>query len=111
MIPLEPYVAAIEDPAAPALRMEWLSASRGLVRGAWRPGDMVLVQMNWHSGWKAYLNGVAVPTGADGLGQMVVVPGRTGELELVYGGGWESWVTRVASVLTLLALSFPRRVG
>lgn len=108
MIPLEPYVAAIEDPAAPELRMEWVSVNRGLVRGTWRPGDMVLVQMNWHKGWKAHLNGVPVPTGADGLGQMVVVPGGTGELELVYGGGWESWGTRVASALALLMLALFR---
>jgi hypothetical protein len=108
MIPLEPYVAAIEDPAAPALRMEWLSANRGFVRGTWRPGDMVLVQMNWHKGWKAYLNGAPVPTGADGLGQMAVAPGGMGELELVYGGGWEGWGTRVASALALLTLALFR---
>jgi len=106
LVALEPYVAAIEDPAAPELRMEWLSNSRGLVRGAWRPGDKVLVHMNWHKGWKAYLNGTAVPTQADGLGQLVATPGGAGELELVYSGGWEGWGTRGVSVLALLALAF-----
>ena len=108
LVALEPYVAAIEDPAAPALRMEWLSNNRGLVRGAWRPGDMVLVHMNWHKGWKAYLNGTAVPTQADGLGQLVVTPGGAGELELVYSGGWEGWGMRGVSILALLALAFWR---
>ena len=108
LVALEPYVAAIEDPAAPELRMEWLSNSRGVVRGAWRPGDMVLVHMNWHKGWKAYLNGTAVPTQADGLGQLVVTPGGAGELELVYSGGWEGWGMRGVSILALLALAFWR---
>jgi len=103
LIPLEPYVAAIENPAAPALRMEWISANRGYVRGAWRPGDMVLVQMNWDKNWKAYLNGVTAPTGADGLGQLVVVPGGGGELELRYEAGW---TTRLVSAIALLAMGF-----
>jgi hypothetical protein len=106
LIPLEPYVKAIEDPAAPPLSMEWLSNSRGFVRGSWRPGDMVLVHMNWHKGWKAYLNGREAPTGADGLGQMVIVPGGAGELELVFGRGWEPWAMRAISALTLLTLLF-----
>jgi len=103
LIPLEPYVAAIENPAAPALRMEWISANRGYVRGAWRPGDMVLVQMNWDKNWKAYLNGVTAPTGADGLGQLVVVPGGGGDLELRYEAGW---TTRLVSAIALLAMGF-----
>jgi len=115
LIPLESYVAAIEDPAAPELLIEWGGTNRGMVRGTWRPGDMVLVQMNWHKGWTAYLNGKPVPTGADGLGQMVVVPGGTGDLELVYSGGWEAWTTRAASALAVLMLiawpSFLRKVG
>ena len=49
MIPLEAYAAAIEDPATPLLRMEWVSANRGFVRGVWRAGDVVLVQMDWGS--------------------------------------------------------------
>ena len=101
LIALEQYVAAIEDPAAPALSMEWLNHNHGRVRGTWRPADMVLIHMNWHSGWQAYLNGRWVPTGADGLGQMVVVPGGNGELELRYEPGW---TTRIVSVLALLAL-------
>ena len=37
---------------------------------------MVLAQMNWDSRWKAYLNGVSVPAGADGLGQLDYAGGR-----------------------------------
>ena len=38
---------------------------------------MVLVQMNWDSRWKAYLNGVPVTAGPDGLGQLDYAGGRT----------------------------------
>ena len=106
LLPLKEYVQAIEDPKAPALHVEWPAANRAIVRGAWRPGDMVLVHMNWHKGWTARLNGAAVPTGADGFGQMVIVPGGAGELELHFDGAWEAWVTRGISVLALLALGF-----
>jgi hypothetical protein len=102
LIPLEEYVAAMEDPGAPALEMEWVSNNRGRVRGEWRAGEMVLIHSNWHRDWRAYLDGKWVPTGADGLGQMVVVPGGAGQLELVYEG---SWRTRWISVLALVILA------
>jgi hypothetical protein len=99
---LEEYVAAIEDERAPGLEMEWVTANRGRVKGSWRRGDRVLIHMNWHREWTAYLNGRRVPTGADGLGQMVVVPDGEGELELVYEG---SWRTRWMALLGLVILA------
>lgn len=107
--PLAPYVKAIEDPAAPALSVEWPSANLALVQGNWRAGDMVLIHMNWDKEWNAYLDGRRVPAGADGMGQMVVAPGGNGRLELRYEPGWS---TRVAALLALALLVFwPRRIA
>jgi uncharacterized membrane protein YfhO len=89
----------IENPAAPPLEVEWPTPNRARIKGQWRPADMVLIHMNWDKNWKAYLNNKPVPTGADGLGQMVVVPQGTGQLDLRYEPGW---TTRIVSLIGLL---------
>lgn len=100
MVPLEQYVAAIEAPDAPVLPVEWRGREHAFVRGAWRARDMILLHMNWHPDWKALLDGKPVPTGADGLGQLVVAPGGTGELELVWEPDWRTrWVSLLAAAV------------
>ncbi len=98
---LEPYVQLLEDPAAPPLDVKWLTRNHARIEGAWRPADMVLVHMNWHRGWKAYLDGSPVQTGPDGLGQLVIVPRGNGVLELKYDGWPEGWLTRLLALLGL----------
>lgn len=99
LVPLEQYVKDIENPAAPPLEVEWPTPNHARIKGQWRPADMVLIHMNWDKNWRAYLNNKPVPTGADGLGQMVVVPSGTGQLDLRYEPGW---TTRIVSLLGLL---------
>lgn len=106
LMPLEEYVARIEDPSAPELRIDWESPSHGRIRGRWRSGEMVLVHVNADRRWKAYRNGRSVPTAADTLGQLLITPGGAGELEIVYEGGWEAWLTRGMSLVALTLLGW-----
>src|SRR5262245_33679377 len=69
--------------------------------------EVLSVQVTYHPGWKAMAGARAVPISKDGLGEMIVSPGRPGEydISLVYDGGWESMLCRALSAIALLAVT------
>jgi hypothetical protein len=101
---IQPYVAAMEDSSSQA-DWEWLNNNAGLARGIARPGSVLSLHITYHPGWKAFVNNSPVRVAADGLEQIVVWPNCTGpcEVKLIYDGGTEAKLTRVISVVTLLA--------
>jgi hypothetical protein len=71
---LESYVAALEDPARPALQTRWLGADTLAIDGAAPPGRLVAVRVNADPGWQAFQDGRALPIEIDNLGFMVLRP-------------------------------------
>ena len=69
-----------------------------------QPGQAVSVQVTYHPGWRATVNGAAQSVTQDGLGFLLLAPACQGpcEITLVYDGGPE-W--RAACVASLTALA------
>jgi hypothetical protein len=109
--PLQPYVAAIEDPSLPAAEFTWRSRHAAVVRTNAAPDQLLSIQMNWHPGWRASVNGEQREIFADKLGLIVVRPRCNGpcEIELVYDGGVERtvavWLRALAALGALAWLA------
>ncbi len=106
--PLAPYVAAIERPDAPELRVRWPDNETIVITGDVKPGQIVSVQENAHPGWHATVDGSPRRVFADKLGLIVVAPTCSGNctIELRYDGGAElrvaHWINRAALAGCLL---------
>jgi hypothetical protein len=87
--PMEPFLAALDDPALPDADFHWRNSSAATISANLRPDLLLYVQVAWDKGWNARVNGAARKTWADGLGQMVVEPRctRPCTVELVWDGG------------------------
>lgn len=101
---LERYDAAVEDPSLAAF--QWEGRNHMRIRTATAPGQVISVQVSYHPGWHARINGQPAEVRRDGLGLMWVRPAGTGPcvLEMDYDGGWELRLCRYASLAALLAL-------
>jgi hypothetical protein len=104
--PLRPYVAALDDASLPPAGMRWDNFSSGRIQTELRPGQVVSVQITYHPGWQAHVNGVRQPVVRDGLGMMVVKPECTGActIDLSFDGGAEYKAVRVASWMAVLGV-------
>jgi hypothetical protein len=104
--PIRDYHAAIEDPGLPAARLEWRGTGQAAVEAVVAPDEVISVQISYHPGWRASVNGRAARLAADGLGWIVVEPGCGGpcRVELVWDGGLEMKIARGARALALGAL-------
>jgi hypothetical protein len=68
--------------------------------------DQVLsVQIAYHPGWTAMVNGKPAQVSSDGIGQIVVEPDCHGEcrIDLAFTGGTEATMARLASYGALFA--------
>lgn len=104
--PLARYVGALEDPARPTLRSVWVSTTELKVDGTVAAGQIISVQVSYHPGWRAMVNGRDARVERDGLGFIAVSPGCSGacDLRLIFTGGVEYAVTRVVSVCGWIAV-------
>ena len=102
-IALQPYLAALDNPAYPAADFRWRSPSAAEISATFTPEQIVSVQMSWDKGWKAYVAGRRIHAWSDKLGQMVVEPRCSGPctVELKYDGGTEGRFARALSRLAL----------
>jgi hypothetical protein len=100
----EPYLAAMEDPALPLPKVVWTTRHSAVIRAALRQGQVIAVQMNHHSGWRARVNGEDRPVYADAAGLTIVEPQCTGECEIAleFTGGLQFRLALVASALVTL---------
>jgi hypothetical protein len=102
---LEPYIAALEDPARPALQTRWLGADTLAIDGIASPGRLVAVRVNADPGWQAFQDGRAIPIETDNLGFMVLRPAAAAatHIELHYRATAEPRLMAVLSALSWLA--------
>jgi hypothetical protein len=101
-IAVQPYLAALENPAYPPAAFRWRAPSAASVTADLRAEDILSVQISWDKGWNASVGGRAVPAWGDKLGQMVIEPHCSGActIDLNYDGGaegrWARAIHRVA---------------
>jgi hypothetical protein len=103
--PLEPFLAALDDPSLPAAAFQWRNSSEASISADLRPDQLLYVQVAWDKGWNARVAGEGRRVWADPLGQLVVEPRCSGPctVELAWNGGAEMQVARVLSPAALLA--------
>jgi hypothetical protein len=104
--PLRPYVAALDDSGMPHAQFTWTSGHSARINTDLRPEQVVSVQIAWHTGWHATVNGSPLPVNRDAIGLMVVDPGQAGPavIDLIYDGGTEMRVANWLSALAALML-------
>jgi uncharacterized membrane protein YfhO len=104
--PIQPFVAALEDPAMPAATFRWVNRHEAVIDTETQPGQVIFLQINHDPGWKAIADGKVLPLLADPLGMSYVEPVKSGpvQLRLVYDGGGEVQEMRVLLGLGLLLI-------
>lgn len=97
--PLEPLVAALDDPAYPAATFRWINNHEAVIDATVASGQSVFVQVTYDAGWNATIGGAGCAISSDALGLMVIDPARTGpvRIRLIYDGGAERNAVRAAS--------------
>jgi len=102
---LQPFLAALEDPGLPPATFQWLGTRHARMAADLRPGYLIAVQVAYHRGWSARVNGQARRVWGDPLGLMIVDPRCDGPcvVDLAYDGGLEMTILRVLSLLSILS--------
>jgi hypothetical protein len=112
---LEKYDAALIDESLPPADLQWEGRNRIWIHTSLKPGQLVSVQVSYHPGWRAYVNGRRTAINRDGLGLMWMRPECDGNcaIQLDYSGGFELGLCRLISALAILLLAamlvWPRR--
>jgi hypothetical protein len=106
LVPLRPYVAALENPSYPAAPFEWTSLHSARIQTDLPPNSVVSIQISWSAGWHARMNGRVLPVFNDSLGFMYIVPNAAGpaSISIDYDGGLEMLAARWISSITLALL-------
>jgi hypothetical protein len=102
---LDSYIAALEDPARPALQTRWFGADTLVIEGVTPPDRLVPVRVNADPGWQALQNGRAIPIQTDNLGFMVLRPAAAAatHIELHYRATAEPRLMAALSALSWIA--------
>jgi hypothetical protein len=117
---VEKYVAALDDASLPGTQFQWEGRNRIRIHATAAQGHALSVQVSYHPGWHASVNGQSRELRKDGLGLMWLVPGVTGNCEIVldYDGGWElrlcrwlSWLAIGGLAATVINLRLPGSKG
>jgi hypothetical protein len=105
---LAPYVAAMVDPARPALQTRWIGTNTLEMTGPAPPGYLVAIQVNADPGWRATQDGHEIPITQDQLGFVVLhpTPAAATRIELRFRGTIEQRIMAAVSVLAWLACLF-----
>jgi hypothetical protein len=114
---LQPFLDTLENHGLPAATFQWLGSRKARITADLQPEHLIAVQVAYHSGWSARVNGQAKPVWGDPLGLMILEPGCDGPcvVELAYDGGTEMMLFRALSWLCLVGGAglavFPRWRG
>jgi hypothetical protein len=107
--PLRPFVAALD--ARPPGEFRWTSPHSAIARVDVQAGDLVHLQIAWHKGWHALVNGTPREIEQDKLGLMAIDPRVDSKVtgpvtvELNYDGGRELRVAHWLSFLSVIGLA------
>jgi uncharacterized membrane protein YfhO len=90
----------------PAADFRWTNSRSATVDANVTSGDVVHVQIAWHRGWHAIVNGAPRTIEKDNIGLMAIDPGVTGpcRIELNYDGGREMRIAHWLSALSVISL-------
>jgi len=101
---LQPFLTALEDPGLPAASFHWVGTRQARIAADLRLGYLIAVQVAYHSGWSARVNGQSRPVWGDPFGLTIVEPRCEGPcvVDLAYDGGTEMTFFRVLSWLCIL---------
>jgi hypothetical protein len=105
---LERYDAALENASLPEATLRWAGWNRINIDTVAAPGQAISLQVSYHPGWHASINGGPVEVRRDGLGLMWLRPAFNGacRVDLYYDGGWELRLCRYLSLAAILTLLF-----
>lgn len=100
---VEALAAALEDPALPLAALEWIDSSRAVITADLERDHLLYVQITYHPGWRAYVNGEPRRVRKNVLGLMTVEPRCEGlcEVTLEFDGGIEMVLARLLCGLTV----------
>lgn len=103
--PLKPFLAALDNPELPPAGFQWESHRRAVIRANLRKEHLLSVQITYHPGWRARVNGQPCRVRRDKLGMILLEPACEGPctVDLVYDGGVEMHIARALSWSGLLA--------
>jgi hypothetical protein len=101
---LDRYIAALDDAAFPEAPLQWQGRNRMRIRAVAKPGQVISIQVSYHPGWHARIDGRPAAVHADGLGLMWLRPEPNGasSVEMDYDGGWELRLCRWLSLVGIL---------
>ncbi len=102
MEPVRPLADALEDASLPLAAFAWQGPDRALISASLAERHLLFVQIAYHPGWSASVNGEPRAIRKDGLGFMVIEPRCQGTctVELTYDGGLEMQLAELLSGLT-----------
>jgi hypothetical protein len=102
---LQPFLAALDAPPHPPPTFPWRGTRPARIAADLRPGYLIAIQVAYHSGWRARVNGQARRVWGDPLGLMIVEPRCDGPcvVDLAYDGGTEMMFFRALSWLCIFS--------
>ena len=100
------YVAALDDASLPLAELSWDGVNGLRIHTMAAPSQALSIQVSYHPGWRATVNGRPRPVYKDGLGLMWLRPECNGACEVMlrYTGGWGLWTARVVSYAAIAGL-------
>ncbi|HKE28401.1 MAG TPA: hypothetical protein VKB88_38895 [Bryobacteraceae bacterium] len=101
------FAAALDDASLPLASLTWQGTNHIRIHTTAAPGQAISVQVGYHPGWYATVNGQRRAIYKDGLGLMWLRPECNGTCEIAmdYDGGWGLWLCRVLSYASILGLA------
>ena len=104
--PLSSFVAALENPDLPLAKCVWLTPHEARIVAELRREHLIAVQVSYHPGWRAWVNGERRRILRDKLGLMTVETKCEGRcvVELLYDGGAEMWLAGFAGAASVLGI-------
>ncbi|MCE5311302.1 MAG: hypothetical protein LLG20_26995 [Acidobacteriales bacterium] len=88
---IHPYLRALDDPNLPEAPMRWLDQRTASISTQLKRDQILSIQVSYHPGWEATVNGRTCRVGKDNLGQLAVFPDCEGPcaVRIAYYGGTE----------------------
>jgi hypothetical protein len=107
VVQVERYVAALEDAALPIATFRWEGNNRFVIGLPRDSVNAVSVQVSWHPGWHAAVNGRKIALARDALGLMWMKPNCAAacEIQVDYNGGWQLRLLHWLSFAALATLT------